>query len=593
MLTAVLALALSGATAASAAPVPSAPVPDDRVAVLSAMSAELARSTERLRLQGYEAPYFVAYQVKDLSRHELAGRYGAIFEDTTRRDRNLYVDLRVGSYELDSSGGDETSLLLGSEGPSWYAPKDAPLDGDVAALRTALWLATDERYKEALAAYFKKKSRDVYRSADAERAPSFSRETAARHVEAPRPFPFERERWKGILRDTTAIFRAHPDVFDSSMKVVAEKQVRWFASSEGAGIVTEQTVYGVHLQAVARAPDGQLLENGRDFYARTEADLPGPEKIRDAAEKVIAELEALRSAPAIDPYTGPAILEPEATGVLFHEAVGHRLEGERLEDDKDGQTYRGQVGQLVLPSFLTIVDDPTLPAVQGTSLNGTYAFDEQGVAARRTVLVKDGRLEAYLLSRKPVKPFDRSNGHGRSQGARPPMARMANLVVESSRQVSATELKKMLMAEARRQGKHGVVRVPGLQGDAAPRVPRQREDGGGAARARRGARRHAARERQQGDGHLRRRPRLQRLLRGGERIRPGVDRRPLDARRGARAAARRPRERAEPDPAVALVGAGGLAGGGRARSCRRGEIAVTLRLPPRFARHTLRAVGHV
>ena len=453
MLTAVLALALSGATAASAAPVPSAPMPDDRVAVLSAMSAELARSTERLRLQGYEAPYFVAYQVKDLSRHELAGRYGAIFEDTTRRDRNLYVDLRVGSYELDSSGGDETSLLLGSEGPSWYAPKDAPLDGDVAALRTALWLATDERYKEALAAYFKKKSRDVYRSADAERAPSFSRETAARHVEAPRPFPFERERWKGILRDTTAIFRAHPDVFDSSMKVVAEKQVRWFASSEGAGIVTEQTVYGVHLQAVARAPDGQLLENGRDFYARTEADLPGPEKIRDAAEKVIAELEALRSAPAIDPYTGPAILEPEATGVLFHEAVGHRLEEERLEDDKDGQTYRGQVGQLVLPSFLTIVDDPTLPAVQGTSLNGTYAFDEQGVAARRTVLVKDGRLEAYLLSRKPVKPFDRSNGHGRSQGARPPMARMANLVVESSRQVSATELKKMLMAEARRQGK--------------------------------------------------------------------------------------------------------------------------------------------
>jgi predicted Zn-dependent protease len=429
------------------------PAADDRLAVLAAMTAELSRSSERLRLHGYEAPYFVSYQVKDVARHELAGRYGAVFEDSARRDRTLYVDLRVGSYELDSSGGDDTALVLGVEGPSWYAPKDAPLDGDVDALRTALWLATDERYKEALASYFKRKSRDVYRAADADRAPSFSREPPNRHVDAPRPFPFDRQRWRDLVRETTAIFRAHPAVFDSSMKIVAEKQVRWFASTEGAGIVTEQTVYGVHLAAVARAPDGQLLENGRDFYARGEADLPGADQLRAAAEKVVAELEALARAPAIDPYTGPAILEPEASGVLFHEAVGHRLEGERLEDDKDGQTYRGQVGQLVLPPFLTVVDDPTLAAAQGTALNGSYAFDEQGVAARRTVLVREGRLESYLLSRKPVRPFERSNGHGRSQGSRPPMARMANLVVESSRRVPAAELKRMLMAEARRQGK--------------------------------------------------------------------------------------------------------------------------------------------
>ena len=456
MLPALLSLLVAGAP--GPAPAAAASAADARVAVLAAMSAELSRSTERLRLQGYEAPYFVSYQVKDVTRHDLGGRYGAIFEDATRRDRNLSVDLRVGSYELDSSGGDETALLLGAEGPTWYAPKDAPLDGDVAALRTALWLATDERYKEALSSYFKKKSREVYRAADEARAPSFSREAPNRHVDPPLPFTFDRERWSAVVRDATALFRAHPDVFDSSVKVTAEKQVRWFASSEGAGLVTERTLFGLHVQAVARAPDGQLLEDGRDFYARTEAELPSPAQVRAAAEQVITELEALRRAPAIDPYTGPAILEPEATGVLFHEAVGHRLEGERLEDDKDGQTFKGQVGQLVLPPFLTIVDDPTLAKANGMALNGAYTFDEQGVAAQRTVLVRDGRLESYLLSRKPVKPFDRSNGHGRSQGARPAMARMANLVLESSRRVGAAELKRMLMAEARHQNKrYGLV----------------------------------------------------------------------------------------------------------------------------------------
>jgi TldD protein len=454
---AVLALALAAVQAPPLAPERAAG--DDRLDVLAAMTAELARSTERLRLAGYEAPYFVAYQVKDVSRHEIAGRYGAIFDDASRRDRNLFVDVRVGSYELDSSGPDDPTILIGGgDGPTWYAPKDAPLDGDTAALRNALWLATDERYKEALASYFKKRSREVYRREDPDRAPSFSREEPARHVDAPRPFPFDRERWRTVVRDATALFRDHPDVFDSSVRIRAEKRVRWFASSEGSALVTESMLYGLHVAAVARAPDGQLLENGRDFYARAEGELPPAAAVRAAVERVIAELEALRAAPAIDPYTGPAILEPEATGVLFHEAVGHRLEGERLDDDKEGQTYKGQIGQQVLPPFLTIVDDPTLARAGSVSLNGFYAFDEQGVPARRTVLVQDGRLEGYLLSRKPVKPFDRSNGHGRSQGTRPPMARMANLVVESSRRVPMAELKKRLMAEARRQGKpYGLV----------------------------------------------------------------------------------------------------------------------------------------
>jgi predicted Zn-dependent protease len=266
------------------------------------------------------------------------------------------------------------------------------------------------------------------------------------------------------VREATALFRAHPAVFDSSVKVIAEKQIRWFASTEGTQLVTEQAIYGLHVAAVARAPDGQLLEDGRDFYVHAEAELPSPAAVQDAVRKVIAELEALRAAPAIDPYTGPAILEAEASGVLFHEAVGHRLEGERLEDDKDGQTYKGQVGQQVLPPFVTIVDDPTLARAAGTSLNGTYAFDEQGVPARLTVLVKDGKLVSYLLSRKPVKPFERSNGHGRSQGARAPMARMANLVVESSRQVPMAELKKRLMAEARKQGKPFGLVIRDIQG---------------------------------------------------------------------------------------------------------------------------------
>jgi TldD protein len=426
---------------------------DPRLALLSAMEQEGARSMQRLRIAGYEPPFFLSYQVKDLRHEEVSGRFGAVVDDLVRRDRRVQADVRVGSYDLDSSSRDDVSMFLGPEGQTWSAPREAPLDDDPEALRNALWLVTDEKYKEALSSYFKKKSKGVYRAEEADRAPSFTREPPQRHVDAVLPFAFDRARWRGEVRRLTGLFRGHPEVFDASVKVTGEKQVRWFTSSEGSALVTEETVFAMHVQAVARALDGQLLENSRDFYAREEAALPSREKLDREVRALILELEALRTAPVVDPYTGPAILAPEATGVLFHEAVGHRLEGERQDDDKEGQTFKGQVGKVILPTFLSVLDDPTQQAEGEVALNGSYAYDDQGVPARRTVLVEDGVLRTFLLSRRPVKPFTRSNGHGRSQGALPPVARMGNLVVRSKKRVPMTELKRLLVEEAKRQGK--------------------------------------------------------------------------------------------------------------------------------------------
>src|SRR5258706_1161229 len=168
---------------------------------------------------------------------------------------------------------------------------------------------------------------------------------------------------------------------------------------------------------------------------------------------MVVELQALRDAPVLDPYTGPALLAPEAAGVLFHEAVGHRLEGERQNDDKDGHTFKGQVGKPILPFFLTIVDDPTARGIGGVSLNGFYRFDDQGVPGQRALLVEKGVLKSFLLSRAPVSGFAHSNGHGRSAPGRDPVARMSNLIVESTKTVSAAKLKEALIAEAKRQEK--------------------------------------------------------------------------------------------------------------------------------------------
>jgi TldD protein len=426
---------------------------DPRQQLLDAMTEELTRSQTELKLKENKPPYFISYQMKDYDQREIAARYGALFQDDNYRDRKLYVDVRVGNYDFDNSIGDELDFNFSLKGSSYISRKNGPIDDDRLALKTSLWLITDEKYKGALFNYLKKKGEDVYTVDDPKKAPSFSREKPQTHIQAPIPFSFDRPRWLKLTRSLSGRFNGFPTIFDSEVRVTADKVTRYFVSSEGSRIVTEETIYGVHVSAVTRAEDGQLLDNSRDWYAPLESQLPSDEKISSAADKMIQELIALRSAPAIDPYTGPAILEPEAAGVLFHEAVGHRLEGERQDNDAEGKTFRGQIGKAVLPSFISIVDDPSLKEKNGTPLNGYYLYDEEGVRGQRTVLVEQGVLRNYLLSRHPVEGQLQSNGHGRSQGNRKPIARMANLLVESKKQVGDEELKRMLIAEAKRQNK--------------------------------------------------------------------------------------------------------------------------------------------
>src|SRR5262249_9343839 len=231
------------------------------------------------------------------------------------------------------------------------------------------------------------------------------------------------------------------------------REVRYLVNSEGARLITDRTIWGAHVQAVARADDGLMLEHGRSFYGATEPELPGADALVAQVEKVAGELEALRKAPTLDPYTGPAILMEEATGVLFHEVIGHRLEGERLGDESEGQTFKGQIGRKVIPDFLDVIDDPTQRQLGGRSLNGYYQFDDEAVPAQRVTLIDRGVLKTYLMSRKPVTGVPASNGHGRAAGPADPMARMGVTIVASHKQVPPAKLKRMLLDEVRRQGK--------------------------------------------------------------------------------------------------------------------------------------------
>ena len=106
---------------------------------LAAMQAELTREQTGLQLPGMEKPYFIEYRLDDIASYEALANFGALTREENTHQRIVRVTVRIGSYSVDnSSARGEGSLGL------------APTDNNPQALRYALWLATDEAYKNAL-----------------------------------------------------------------------------------------------------------------------------------------------------------------------------------------------------------------------------------------------------------------------------------------------------------------------------------------------------------------------------------------------------------------------------------------------------------
>ena len=438
---------------AAAAPVAKAGK-DSRLVILGALKDELARSKQKLRVPGEDGPYFIRYLVRDYDNYDISARFGAIFEDNYQRVRQGAVEVRVGSYQFDNTADDSAEKLFDLDDFDRYEPPMfAPIDDNVDAMRATMWLQTDARYKQALSALHKKRGARVSKMVEDEKMASFSREKAARAVDPPLTLKLDRAVWNERLRRISALFKTYPEIFDSQVKLSADHQTRYLVTSEGTELVSERLIYSLQLLASARAPDGLLVNHFKSFYGGNEAELPDEAALTRMAEQLAGEVKRLREAPMLDPYNGPAILLPEAAGVFFHEALGHRLEGERQNDNKEGATFKGQIGKPVLPTFVSVLDDPTLAKVAGTSLNGHYSFDDEGVIARPVTLVDHGILRNYLKSRTPVKGSLESNGHGRSEGTLDPIGRMANTIVRSDKVVPYATLKEMLLEEIRRQKK--------------------------------------------------------------------------------------------------------------------------------------------
>jgi TldD protein len=415
--------------------------------ILSILADELGRNVAELGKQGRDAPYFMSYEAFDQRSVTIDASFGALVSTARDRSRSLDVDVRIGDHRLDN-----THRLRGE----WDVSRDftrsawLPLDDDPGSIRSVAWLTTHAEYERAIEDLAKVRANKRLLVAEEDDSDDFSAEPASTFYEPPATLSIDEKAWEARVRACSSAFAKHPEILESSVKVQAAAETRYLATSEGSRVQVARTHGRVEITASTTAADGMRLERTETIDAPSAAELPPDGTILAQVEHVIADLLALRKAPLVEPCAGPAILDGRAAGVFFHEIFGHRVEGHRQKDEEEGQTFAHQVGQLVMPNFLDVFDDPSVGSLNGIPLNGYYPFDDEGIRGARTALVARGELSGFLLSRSPARGFPHSNGHGRREHGHRIVSRQANLVVDPARTTTPAALKERLIDELRR-----------------------------------------------------------------------------------------------------------------------------------------------
>ena len=251
------------------------------------------------------------------------------------------------------------------------------------------------------------------------------------------PFSIPVEENLGLLLAVDAELRKNPGVTLAEASLVFARERQVFASSIGSWIDQTRTTSGVGFAAHSYKDDeiqkrsypnsfgGQHQLRGYELIA--ELDLVGN------APRVAEEAVALHSAAQCPEGSFDLILDSSQLGLQIHESIGHPIELDRVlgsEANYAGMSFLtlDKLGSLRYGSpIVNVVADARLDHGPGL---GTFAFDDEGVPAQCSPIIRGGLFTGHLMSRETAAAIGqpRSNGAMRADGwARIPLIRMTNV----------------------------------------------------------------------------------------------------------------------------------------------------------------------
>lgn len=400
------------------------------------------------KLKDREEPaYFISFRVVDEKQTFLSSEFG-LSSSRTLHKRSLTPHVRVGNRQTDNYSKDYVFY-------NFSHSFDLPLDSDNEyAIKEAIWTGMKKQYKEGKEAYQKYMTSRKTNKSDLDTIPSFAQAPTEIYYEKPyseKETAIDEIYFEKYLNDVSRIFKEYEELTTGNAALDYRIVRTTIVNTEGTVVAQNRKSFVVTMQATAKADDGTDCTLNESFFAYSADKLPNKAEMEEKARDLANRVMALSKAPVADAYAGPAILSGKAAAVLFHEVLGHRLEATRSEFINNN--LAGFQDKQMTSNSIQLYMDPTLKTYKGRDLDGFYLYDDEGVKAQRVQCIENGCLKQYLTSRTPAGEFNTSNGHARAEAGKNPSPRQSNLIVETTEPYSEAELREMLIAELKRQGK--------------------------------------------------------------------------------------------------------------------------------------------
>ncbi|MFM8473217.1 MAG: metallopeptidase TldD-related protein [Candidatus Kapaibacterium sp.] len=415
-----------------------------------ALRDEIARSMSELRLAGVASPYYIEYTLRLRQSYTAKASMGSMVSTSSSFTPRLTVGVRVGSPAFDNTNFFDVGLSLfgSSDDEESFRNRRIPMELDYRSLRRELWLASDACYKQAAELYAKKES-VVKNRARVDTTHDFVPMPADVTVDTTSSAAYDRKRYEELVLVLSSVFFDAAHVHASSANIEYLPELVIYANSEGREYVKTSTQTGLEIVASTQADDGMPLADVYTVYAPTPAGLPSRDSLLKAARALVDGLSRLRSAPAIEPYSGPVIFESQAACEVFAQTFAPNLCTQRqqltdrgIQESDRYVAFQNKIGARVAAPFLSVTSSPSRHMVGSTPIVGGYDVDDDGVRPSTLTLVDHGYLKTLLASRVPGRRVKASNGRQRGGAA---MIDVLELRADAAKQMDKTRMRKTLM----------------------------------------------------------------------------------------------------------------------------------------------------
>ena len=237
------------------------------------------------------------------------------------------------------------------------------------------------------------------------------------------PMAVSLENKKLLIDGYVGIIWSVPQITTSSVGYGDAYRKRIFATSEGTYIQQEKTDVSLRLNATAR-DGGDVQQSGLSLGSNGDYSFVG--RLHEDAKKTAQCAVDLLKAPQVKGGEYTVVLEPVLAGVFIHEAFGHLSEADHVYENQRLSEIM-VMGRRFGGPHINVVDGAAVP-----DLRGSYKYDDEGVPASKTYLLREGVLVGRLHSRETAATMkESSTGNARAISPNfPPIVRMTNTYVE-------------------------------------------------------------------------------------------------------------------------------------------------------------------